>query len=397
MAVLGRGGYDKTIESNERSVDQMFQTLKSLKESEDKAKQASLEHVDRVNATNLQQLSDAVAGKGGIGQIDPVTGKVRPFSPEELATVEGARKGQAAFKTNQMIEQLKAYQDYSSKLESLNQPKSPQVATVMGKPVTLDKTAIGGVDMDPVANQMPKSLGPSVSLPKMIPSFNSEGEMSLKPEPAGAKAIENRNKIAEANRNDRLEDKYISRINAVVSSNQKPAGLQNSKVNQGIALRTLVESSYDPKTGNYNIPPAQHTELALGLARMLSPTGQVHSDIVKRLEQGTLRQKLSDIAIYFGGDPKKIGGTTQSITKYILETIDREAIAAEGIRDKAIEGTKQQYQSGLSKEQRDRLSKVKIVSSYKDMTKDYSSPEDADSSGLPEGTIVKVQGRRYQI
>jgi len=73
--------------------------------------------------------------------------------------------------------------------------------------------------------------------------------------------------------------------------------------------------------------------MAMGLARLMSPTGVVAENLVDKLQQGTLKEKMANIAIYFGEDPAKIGGTTQSITKFMADTISRQGETSENLRN----------------------------------------------------------------
>jgi hypothetical protein len=306
------------MQKNGNPIDKMFETFKGLKESQDKLQKTKNEHLENVASINNKNMIDPNASF----LIDPQSMKAVPI-PKDLEEIR-----QAGFQKGAEIEARKA-------ATTLNMLRESGVMS-------------GG----------------------MIPSIGTNGKVALRGQDpnaaARAAAFAERNKIAEQNRLDRLEKNYITNMNSVISSNQKPGGLQNTKVNQALDLRTLIDNSKDPKTGEYKIPPAQHTEIALGLAKLLSPTGVVQSELVKKLEQGTLKQKLADVAIYFGRDPKQIGGTTQSITKFLISSIDRQGLLAEDIRDKALKGASDQFQTSLPKEARDRLMKTKLTSSFRE-------------------------------
>ena len=116
------------------------------------------------------------------------------------------------------------------------------------------------------------------------------------------------------------------------------ARIQDAKVNQANNLMQIFNTHYDTKTDTYTIPPSMHTEIALGYAKMLSPTGVVAQDLVGKLQQGTLQEKINGVRIYFGMDPMKTGGTTQSVLKFFRDAIDTQA--------KQSVKQRQQYQAG---------------------------------------------------
>ena len=116
------------------------------------------------------------------------------------------------------------------------------------------------------------------------------------------------------------------------------AKIQDQKVNNAISAQTLLDSSFDEKTGEYKVPPSMHVELALSVARMLSQTGVVPYEMVQELRQTTAREGLAGAAIWLGFDPKEIGGSTQSVINLFAKTIEREGLASERMRDRYRKG-----------------------------------------------------------
>jgi hypothetical protein len=114
------------------------------------------------------------------------------------------------------------------------------------------------------------------------------------------------------------------------------AKIQDAKVNQAIDLTKMLEQNYDTKTDSFVIPPSMHTELALGMARLLSPTGQVAVELENELRQKTAREGLAGAAIYLGFDPKEIGGTTQSVSNFFAHSIARQGQIAEQLRNQYL-------------------------------------------------------------
>ncbi len=114
--------------------------------------------------------------------------------------------------------------------------------------------------------------------------------------------------------------------------------LQDNKVAAGNAAQVLLNSSYDPKTGNYVVPPSMHKELAISIARLLSPTGQIAENMVNQLQQRTLRENLAGLAIWAGLSPKEIGGSTQSVINMFAKVIQRETLTAMKQRENYLQG-----------------------------------------------------------
>lgn len=129
------------------------------------------------------------------------------------------------------------------------------------------------------------------------------------------------------------------------SSEMGNARIQGLKVNQANTLMATISGNYDPKTDTFNIPPSQHTEIAMGLARLLSPQGQVSENLTNQLQQGTLHQKLADIAIYFGADPSVTSGPTQSLIQFLQKQIDIQGQSAQSMLDTYNQGSSPTYKS----------------------------------------------------
>jgi hypothetical protein len=132
---------------------------------------------------------------------------------------------------------------------------------------------------------------------------------------------------------------------AVASSG---ARTQEGKVNQAIDLINAIDQNYDPKTDQYSIPPALHTELALGMARLLSPSGQVGVQLEQEIRQKTAREGLASVAIYLGLDPKETGGTTQSVSNFFAHSIARQGQTAEQLRNTYTGGSGNSFNRALA-------------------------------------------------
>lgn len=114
--------------------------------------------------------------------------------------------------------------------------------------------------------------------------------------------------------------------------------IQDQKVDAGISAMTLLKSSFDPKTGDFKVPPSMHAELALSVARLLSQGGVIPFQMLEELRQKTAREQFASMAIWLGADPKEVGGPTQDVVKLFMKTIERESKASQTMRDKYISG-----------------------------------------------------------
>lgn len=165
----------------------------------------------------------------------------------------------------------------------------------------------------------------------------------------------------------RLEKQAGDYMNKVISYRSGGLGLQDSKVNQAIDLRNLIDQNYDPQTNTHKIPPAMQTELVLGLARMISPTGQVGVELEKELAQKTAKEGLAKMMIYFGADPKTVGGSTEDVIKSYIDSIDRQGMTAEGLRDNYTKGLKTRAEfTGLDEHAKQRILNSNLGSSFKE-------------------------------
>lgn len=172
---------------------------------------------------------------------------------------------------------------------------------------------------------------------------------------------------------DNLEKQYRTSLQRGLSNKSGGLGLQDAKVNQAIDLRTMINQYYDPKTGDFNIPPSIHSELVLGLARLVSPTGQVGVDMENLLRQKTAREGVANALIFLGlADPSKVGGPTQDVNKLFIDSIDRQGQTSEKLRDKYMDTLHKQSPFRLDEARRTHLDKEEFGSSFNDLLQ--SSP-----------------------
>lgn len=176
---------------------------------------------------------------------------------------------------------------------------------------------------------------------------------------------------------DKWEKDYMDHLQKVLSNRSGGLGLQDSKVNQAYDLRTLLNQYYDPKSKTYNVPPAQHSELALGLARLLSPSGTVPIELEKQLRQSTGREALANALIYSGADPKSVGGPTQSVIKMFRDSIDRQGSTAEKLRNKYFSDISGLYKAKVKPDRFKEISSQNIGNSFNEILS--KSPDQGDN------------------
>ena len=170
----------------------------------------------------------------------------------------------------------------------------------------------------------------------------------------------------EEQQQDKLEKDYRDMLNKVISVRSGGLGLEDSKVNQAIHLQQMLNKAYDPKTKEYHIPPSMHEELAMGMARLISPTGVTAANVIEELRQKTAREGIAGALIYMGFDPKKIGGTTQSVTKFFADQIRRQGLTSQKIRDTYLKQMQGKAPSSLKKERRDYIDAQEIGNKLED-------------------------------
>jgi hypothetical protein len=124
----------------------------------------------------------------------------------------------------------------------------------------------------------------------------------------------------------KFEQEYRTVLQRGLSSRSGGLGLEDAKVQQANHLLALMDQNLDPKTGDYNIPKVQYEELALGLARLVSPGGTVGEGMKNDLVQATAAGDLKKVATYLTGTP--FNGSTQDVFKMLRDSIQRQGSVA---------------------------------------------------------------------
>lgn len=130
---------------------------------------------------------------------------------------------------------------------------------------------------------------------------------------------------------DKLEQQYRTVLARGLSSRSGGLGLEDSKVQQANHLIALMDQNYDTRTGEYTIPAVLQSELALGLARLTSPGGQVGEGMMHEMNQRTAKGDLAGVYTYLTGTP--VTGNTQAVFKMFKDSIERQGQVAEQNRE----------------------------------------------------------------
>lgn len=139
---------------------------------------------------------------------------------------------------------------------------------------------------------------------------------------------------ASSNKNQQaLEQQYRQALLKELSNRSGGLGLQDAKVNQAIHLKALFDQFKNAK-GDYDIPQVQYTEIAMGLANLVAPTGQVSDSAREAIMQKTASGDFRGALTYAFGFP--LNGTTQAVLKNLYDSIIRQGNVSEDIRDQDI-------------------------------------------------------------
>ncbi len=219
--------------------------------------------------------------------------------------------------------------------DAMPQPQqAPQTETQAQQP-----TQQQGIDLSPVeqAFGMPKGsmwLNPATMKPEVNPIWKARIE---KQQAAQANYDVNQ-PFREVQRQDRLEQQGTQLLTKQLSSRSGGIGLQDNKVNAAIHARQLIDQSYNPQTGQYDITQVPYGELAESVGSLLAGNSGSSEGRINSLKQKTAQGDINGAISYFTGKPST--ATSQDAIKQLVGIIDRQGAVSEDLRDKYIEGIK---------------------------------------------------------
>lgn len=177
----------------------------------------------------------------------------------------------------------------------------------------------------------------------------------------------------------KLEQQYRTVLQRTLSSRSGGLGLEDQKVNQAVHLLSLFDQNRDAKTGAYTIPKMMVPEVTLGLARLISPTGQPAESVVKDLNQRTAKGDIAGIVTYLTGEP--VTGSTQDIFQSLRDSIERQGGVAESNRQVYLDAIKNMAPTDLDEGRRQQIEKSLVLNSLANQSKT-----------APVGQTMKVGG-----
>lgn len=184
---------------------------------------------------------------------------------------------------------------------------------------------------------------------------------------------------------EKLEQQYRGVLTRTLSSRSGGMGLEDTKVNQAKHLIALFDQTKNAK-GEYEIPRVMQTEIAMGLARLISPTGVVGEGTLNAIDQKTAKGDLAGTLTYLTGHP--FTGSTQDIFKMYRDSIERQGKVAEGNRESYLNSMRAFAPTDLAENRRQQLEKGLGLNRL-----------DSGGSALgPNAThIVEQGGVRYKV
>lgn len=163
---------------------------------------------------------------------------------------------------------------------------------------------------------------------------------------------------------DQLEKQYTDSLSKTLTSRSGDFGLQNNKVSQAIHLRSLLDQYKDPQTGEYNVPASQYTELAMGLASLISPNGTPGEHTINNIRQKTAQGDIAGAIGYLTGSTPT--GTSQQVLKNLADSIDRQGLMSEKLREPYLNQMRQSAPMMLEEPRKQKALSSLGVNSYKD-------------------------------
>lgn len=295
--------------------------LKSAYDTYSSTVAARQSELDTIQAAAAKALSDANAAaeqkrefdQGEIDKANAITASQNTATDNDIrAAIDDASKNGASATTIASMQKALTTHDYAGAI------------TAAGNTLQ-DPTSTGGmynayVAQQKAAGKSPMSAGDFLAAQKYKESYAT-----------ASAAADAQGAYTESDAN---QSKLEHQLQQAALSSRSDLGIQNKKVSSAIDLKTLL-NQYKDTNGNYNVPATAYTELAVGMATLLSPTGVPAQSVVQDLQQATLKGDLAGALTYATGVQQT--GTTQNILTNLADSIDRQGQTAEVLRDKELD------------------------------------------------------------
>lgn len=178
---------------------------------------------------------------------------------------------------------------------------------------------------------------------------------------------------------NKLENQYRTVLMRAVSSRSGGLGLEDQKVNQANHLISLMKQ-YDGK----NMPANIGNELALGLARLVSPNGNVGIELMRELNQRTAQGGLGSAVAYLTGDPTLVNATPEKVRDVFRDSIMRQGQTAQQSREQYMQYLRSQAPTDLEESRR-----LHLESGQLNPLMEYAPSMAPAAGGLPPGVTVR--------
>ena len=193
-----------------------------------------------------------------------------------------------------------------------------------------------------------------------------------------------------------LEQKYRDSLQRIQNSRSGGLGVEDQKVNQAVHLLALLDQQKD-KNGNYQIPKVLQTELALGLARLVSPSGQVGVQLEQEINQKTAKGDFANLLTYLTGRP--VSPKTQDIFKLYHDSIERQGAVAEENRNRYLDAARASAPTDLNVERKASVERgLGLLTSVKrrdEQKAGVAAPSNTPAAQSPAiGEIRLINGRK---
>lgn len=181
---------------------------------------------------------------------------------------------------------------------------------------------------------------------------------------------------------DDLEKQYRALYEKGLSNRSGGLGLQDAKVNQAAHVRGLLDQYYDKNTGTYKVPKSGYTDLALGVANLVSggngATEGTKNDIMQRTAVGD----INGLRSYISGSPKS--ASTDEVFKVLADSVDRQGLLADKLRNTYYEQMKSKAPTRLANERKAQVEKEIFGTSYADILKNSQATRAKAVNSAPQ-------------
>lgn len=336
--------------------------------------------------TAMSGVNPLTAGKSGVEQqaSNPAIPSIFPMTSQAPSMIQ---------KTQQIP--LNASEQFASGPVPAPMSAGPMAAPQPEQPAQPQSQEQPVQQQNPLMDANNYYFNPSSGKMELNPFFKTQQEAKIKAQ-ASVEATQPRFEARREDMNTRTASTLLA--NAVKTG---PIGTQNAKVDQAIHARALINSAYDPKTGDFNVTQVPYGELGETLSSLLAGKTGSSDARVAAVKQKTAQGDLNSFLTYWNGKPSN--ATSQEAIKQTIDIIDRQGEVAEEERNNAVDKLKElPVFKRLNDDDFQSIKALNLGNSFKDALKsspDKQSPQSVPQSTIPDGRIevVSPDGKRGHI